>query len=245
MAPKITLHQFVFSNFCEKVRWACDIKGVTPTLKTYLPFLHMKPIKALSGQTSVPVMEYEGTVVAGSAASVATLENLFPETPLLPKDPKSREAVLNWEARLDAIGPTVRGAMFYDFTTDRPFMFRVLTSGYSGRLFMYRQMFRMMFPRMKSMLKERVPDREALYVSVGALLDDIDAATQNTGYLVGERFTLADLAAASILYPLIFPEGTPGAEQINTAEAGRTWLGRWAEHGATDYVLRMYSEHRH
>lgn len=51
----IVLHQFAFSHFNEKARWALQYKGVDYKRESYLPSLHMPQIKKLSGQSYTPV----------------------------------------------------------------------------------------------------------------------------------------------------------------------------------------------
>ena len=240
-----TIHLFYFSNYCEKVVWAIDHKALAIPKRHYLPFLHMRPLRKLSGQTSVPVLSIADDAVAGSANIIDTLEARFGGASLYPADPSTRTAALEWQTRLDDIGPTIRGALFYDLIEDPNFMFRVLTTGRGGLgMQCYRLFFRAMFPMLKKMLRENAPDPERLRARTAALLDDVSAGVNSNGYLVGNRFSIADLTAAALLYPMFFPAGTPSADVITTGEAGRRWLARWDDHPAKRYVADIYAQHR-
>lgn len=243
---QIVLHEFLFSNFCEKVRWAFEYKGIHPQKKDYLAFLHMRPIRQLSGQTSVPVVEFGGDVVAGSASILDRLEKESRDRSLYPANDRALEEAQNWQSQLDNVGATIRGAMFYDWMSNREFMFTMLTVGRRGMKFSaYKLFFFLMFPTMKRMLKERAPDPDSLRDQTLAMLDRVAESSQATGYLVGAEFSIADLTAAAILYPLFFPEGTPGSVLAATSDAGCKWLGRWQSHPAGEYVHRIYKDHRH
>ncbi|MFT4046122.1 MAG: hypothetical protein QM661_05430 [Solimonas sp.] len=65
-----------------------------------------------------------------------------------------------------------------------------------------------------------------------------------TGYLVGDRFSIADLTAAVILFPTCLPPEYPVAVPEPRPAGWQRWLGRWRDHAGCDYVRRMYREHR-
>ena len=246
MAHQIELHQFLFSNFCEKVRWTLDYHGMAYDSVEYLPFWHVRPVKRLSGQSAVPVIRIGEQIQPNSADIVAMLDSMGEKDSLIPSEEPGRQHALEWQRRLDDSGATIRGAMFHDFMVDRRFFFRVITSGQQGafRLRMYGATFVMIFPLMKKILNKRAPDAAALREQVMVLLDEVEQAQSEAGYLAGDSFSIADLTAASLLYPLFFPSGTPASEVAESHECGRMWLARWREHPAGDYVRRMYRDHR-
>ncbi len=245
MEHHITLHQFYFSNFCEKANWALDYKGITANARYHLPFLHSRSMRKLSGQTSVPVMEIEGKVIAGSSEIIDELEQKALGAPLYPNGGAELNAAQEWQSKLDQAGATFRGAMFYDFMQDRDFMFKMLTAGQPGlKVKAYKLMFNAMFSKMGNMLRERAPDPDALRSETLEILDAVAETSRETGYLVGSEFSVADLSASALLYPLFFPTGTTSAEFVNSSEAGMQWISRWKDHAAGGYVRRMYSAHR-
>ena len=90
----VVLHQFNFSHFNDKARWALSYKGVEYTRETYLPGPHMPAIRKLSGQTSTPVLDWHGKVIAGSAAVIAHLELAAPSPALIPADERLAQQAL-------------------------------------------------------------------------------------------------------------------------------------------------------
>src|SRR6267143_212223 len=68
---------------------------------------------------------------------------------------------------------------------------------------------------------------------------DLIARTAGTdGYLVGEQFSVADLTAAALLSPTVFPPECPAGVPEPRAPGLRTWLARWADHPAIAWINR-------
>lgn len=84
----ITLYQFQFSHYCEKVRWALDFKGLPYARRNLLPGLHVKIAKKLVPKSCLPIIVDGGTVVQDSSAIITYLDERFPERPLTPRDSK-------------------------------------------------------------------------------------------------------------------------------------------------------------
>ena len=74
-------------------------------------------------------------------------------------------------------------------------------------------------------------------------LDRLDAELEGREYLAGDRFSVADLTAASLLYPFVLPPGTPWRPTrlpdawVEFSEANR---GRPCH----AWVAAMYRRHR-
>ncbi|MEM7280578.1 MAG: glutathione S-transferase [Pseudomonadota bacterium] len=241
----LVLHTFYFSNYCEKVKWALQYKQMPFRERYHLPFLHMRHISRISGQTAVPVISLGDQVTAGSAAIIQELEEQSSRNSLYPSDQNDCARALAWQDQIDAVGPSIRGAMFHDFLGDRYFFFRMLTAGQSGLKFSaYKLFFYGMFPRFRKMLNKHVPDPEGLRHKTLTVLDQVAKQVEKRGYLAGDQFSIADLTAASLLYPLFFPPSTPGADIVSSTPVGRTWLARWNNHPVKDYVASVYARHR-
>ena len=245
MTNKMKLHLFPFSNFCEKAIWAFEVKGLAYESVQHLPFTHMRAIKKLSGQTAVPILEAHGEIIAGSADIVEYLEKHREGYSLYPDSQEDLTSALSWQTRLDDLGATVRGAMFYDFLEDKPFFYRMLTADQKGlAMAAYKLMFKAMVPMLRKMLEERAPDPDQLRSDVSDVLDDIALKSRATGYLVGDRFTIADLTAAALLYPICMPDGSNGQALAENSPTGAKWLARWREHPACAYIHTIYDKHR-
>ena len=75
-------------------------------------------------------------------------------------------------------------------------------------------------------------------------LDFVARHSAQTGYLVGDRFSVADLTAAAILQPTCLPPEYPVVVPEPRPAGWQRWLDRWHDHAGCDYVRRMYREHR-
>lgn len=81
----IRLFQFWYSPYVEKVRAALAIKGIAfETVE--VPYLDRKELVARSGQVAVPVLEWDGEVVADSGRILAFLEGRKPTPALFPPE---------------------------------------------------------------------------------------------------------------------------------------------------------------
>jgi glutathione S-transferase len=101
------LWQIPFSTNVERVALALAHKGLDAEPVLVDP-ADRGPIRALSGQDLVPVLEDGDLVVADSLRIVAHLEERHPEAPLYPSDPTRREEVrifLDWFDRVWKVAP--------------------------------------------------------------------------------------------------------------------------------------------
>jgi glutathione S-transferase len=77
-------------------------------------------------------------------------------------------------------------------------------------------------------------------------LDTLETELGEKDYLVGDRFSIADLTAASLFYPLAlppeFPYTSPTWEQL--PEGAREFLGELRERPGAQWVGEMYRRHR-
>ena len=244
MTPE--LHQFRFSHFNEKARWALDFKGVPHVRRSYLPGPHILPITRLSGQRQVPVLRVGREIVVGSDRIIDYLETRPPAPRLYPPSEGAHRRALELQQWFDAeIGPTIRRAFFFDFLVDGDYAARAFTQGQGMAL---ATIYRALFPVTRVIMRRdmqidadgaargRDRAREAL---------DLIARTAGTdGYLVGEQFSVADLTAAALLSPTVFPPECPAGVPEPRAPGLRTWLARWADHPAVAWINRMYARHR-
>ncbi len=234
------LHIFPFSNFCEKARWCLDHAGIPYEERLHLPGPHAGTIKKLSGQTAVPIFEHGGTVVTGSDRIAEICAVSGAGSPLI--HPDDRDEIIGWQTRLDAIGGTLRGTLFHDILSKPGAAADILTGGSST--LKYRLMFRGLCPMLRSMLKKELPDMEKARQDCTAVMDAIVVAQKETGYLVGGRFSLADLTASAIMYPLVLPDQALSAPHARSHPAMKPWLAHWADHPVRNYIARIYRHHR-
>ncbi len=242
-----TLYMFQRSHYNEKARWALALKGVAYERKIMLPGPHGGQIKKLTGQTATPVLELDGKHIAGTHAIIEALEAQYPAPQLIPTDPTEKEQAMGLVAWFDdVVGVKVRTAFFAAAQNELGFIARVFSE---GQPLMQRLVYRAALPLVKPiMLKANgVTDQaavdDALAVTRQAL-DFIADETKDRRYLVGGRFTVADLTAASLL---AITTRLPHADMKQPEPLPKVmeeWFAQWEDHPATDWVQSIFAEHR-
>ena len=244
---RIVLHQFAASHYNEKARWALDWKGIAHRRVTHFPGPHAVAMQRLSGQRATPVLVLDGEVIAGSAKIVAALDARFPERPLLPEDPKLAERALALQRHFDAeVGPAVRTAVFSVLIREPAQLCRTFSQGkpaWSSAL--YRAAFpltRPLIARANSAVDAATVER-AFAISEAAL-DQVAREAAVSGQLVGDAFSVADLACAALLAPLVSPDHPDMAQPRPRPASIEAFLARFASHPGAAWVRDQYRRHR-
>ena len=213
-ANDIVLWHLVISHFSEKARWALAYKLVEHERRTPLPGMHMAVALGLTRgrQVTLPVMRLDGRTIGDSTAIIAALEERFPEPPLYPADQAERQRALELEDWFDVqVGPYMRRLLFHEGRKDRDKFNEVVAAMAPPRLARYP---RLLGANARFFTGTRYlagPSRaaERAHQRVMAGLDRLEQELGDRDYLVGNRFTVADLTAASLLYPLVLPPEGP------------------------------------
>ena len=240
------LFQFRISHFNEKARWALDYKGIEHVRHSLVPGPHKVRVKKLSGQDQVPVLRIDDAVVAGSNAIIDCVERRNPEPALYPRDAATRERALAIQSKFDAeVGPAIRLAMFHDLLADPGYFARMLTFDQSLPV---RVGYRAIFPLVASFMgREMKITAENAARARDVTRDGFDFVMREgaaTGYLAGDRFSVADLAAASLLGPAVEIEPSPFGYPQPPSPSLRQWWARWREHPGTRWVRGIFEKHR-
>jgi glutathione S-transferase len=245
--PPLVLYQFAFSHYNEKVRWTLDHKGLPSQRRSLLPGLHERTLRRLSGgPTTTPLLQDGDRTICGSAAIVAHLEARAPSPALFPSDAEARREAEDWVARLDErVGPAVRLALFHELLQDPDYAARMFATGQSA---LKGGLYRRLFPRLVPMLRRRMAiDDEtaaAARATIETELNRVDEASRASGYLVGDRFSVADLTAGSLFFPLFFPPQISFDLPQRSSQALESWRERWRGHAGADYVRGLWDRHR-
>ena len=243
----VVLHQFAQSHFNEKARWALDWKGLPHRRRTYFPGPHAVAMLRLSGQRTTPVLVIGEEVIAGSAAILAALDERLPERPLLPADPALAARALALQGHFDAeVGPAVRTAVFSVLIRDADQLCRTFSQGkpvWSSRV--YRAAFPLTRPVIARANGVVDPANVArAFAKSEAALDLVARETGASGQLMGDAFSLADLAAAALLAPLVSPEHPDMSQPHPRPPALEAFLARFASHPGAAWVREQYRRHR-
>jgi glutathione S-transferase len=239
------LWQIRFSMYPEKARWALDYKGVHHIRHSVLPGPHVMQLMPRFGQKAMPILRHQGFMQKNSAAVLEYLEQAYPNPPLFPTDPQQRARALEIEKWFDDLGPALRRAAFYEFLPHTEYSARRFAHGLPE---WQQKLYGAAFPSIRAVMKMDMQisarGAEAGRTLTLEALDFVTRNSERTGYLVGERFTVADLTAATILFATCFPPEYPVPVPTPLPEGWQRWAERWQKHPGCDYVRRIYREHR-
>ena len=197
------LYTFTISHFAEKARWSLDYKGIHYQEKRLVPGSHVPIIKRIAPSTFVPVLQDAGRIIQGSSAIIDYVDEHSPEPPLTPADPSERQRALELERWLDCeFGERVRRVFYFHALNHRDLAIPLFNQGgpWWGRLFC-RVGFRMIANRIRQMYAITAENVALDMDRVTAAYERLDTLLENRRYLVGDRFSRADLTLAALAAP--------------------------------------------
>lgn len=239
------LWQFRASHFNEKARWALDWKGVRHERRSLLPGPHAPVVLWLTGQTAVPVLQMDGETIPDSTRIIEALERRHPERPLYPTDSDARRRALDLEDFFDReIGVHIRRIVFHAVLPDSAFATELMTPGFPA---LTKTIYGACFPAVRAIMRYGMgitDDGAARSLArFEAAFDRLESELGPSGYLVGDAFTVADLAAAALLSPLTLPPEYPYATPPLPPVA-LEFQTRYAKRPAFAWAREMYRRHR-
>ncbi len=238
------LYQFPISHYCEKARWALDYKNIEYQEKNLLPGFHMLTAKRLAPDTSLPILVDEGEAIQGSDRIITYLDEKYPEKNLTPEDGKLKAEAMEWENYVDQeIGISIRRA-YYHVLLDYP---DIIIPLYTQRgpwygTVLLKAVFPVLKMRMRAMMDINQDTARESRKQLIAATERISSHLQDHPFLVGEQFSRADLAAASLLAPL-----------FRLDQYGLNWPEPFPEpledlieelRGKTEWVVSLYEKYR-
>jgi|SRR5688572_1411543 len=240
------LYDFTFSHYCEKARWALDVKGIDYTPRHLLPGFHLLTTRKLAPRSFVPILKTDDAVIQGSSEIIDFLDQAFSIGGLTPADPEDASRAIGWEKYLDEeIGVTLRLWFYYYALPDRGRALRFLCQGaprFERLLFAFSfAAIRRAMTDSMSISAVNASDAERRFLLA---FDRLDEALGRGRFLVGNRFSRADLTACALLWPLCRP-GEPESAVEAILPPAVCALRRQLQHRRFyRWVLESYQEHR-
>jgi glutathione S-transferase len=242
------LYHIEISHYNEKARWALDYKGVAHVRKAPPPMMHMAWAFWLTRGSTFPILKLNGNAIGDSTRIIEALEREHPEPPLYPADADERKRALELEEHFDEeLGPHIRRYFFHQSLEEsEPGEFIEGAMGSSPRA--VKTAMRVTAPVGMRMVRLRYginpEDAEASRRKTLAALDRVEAELQPSGYLVGDRFSVADLTAAALLFPLARPPQAPYMVPPPLPQSVQRFREEASERPAFKWVEEMYRSHR-
>lgn len=251
--PSLTLYTFSMSHFSEKIRWTLDASGLAFHEVVLTPSLHQIPALCIGGQgsTTLPILQVnqpDGTVdhVQDSTEILHWLDQHLGPLPVMPRNIALNEDTMGIEERFDAIGEDVARYLYSTALDQNERVIEMWTRHASRR---QARLVKWLFPISRWVFKRRLgitPEgaaQSALRIQQAmAWLDG--RLSDGRQYLVGHQFSVADIAAASILAPLACPaeHAVYGATSFRREPAhSPVWL---ANRPCMAWVRTIYRLHR-
>jgi glutathione S-transferase len=238
------------SHFCEKARWALDRARIDYVEQPHLQLVHIVAARRAGGGRTVPVfVTDEGEVLDESTAilrwadqRVSVDRRLYPDTDL------GTEAAAT-EAWLDrGLGPDGRLWLYHETL---PVIRKLEPWALVGIPGWERLLFRTGGPAISFALRRFLhvdaPSAGAALKRVEAVFDEIAGRlSDGRRFLLGDRFTAADLTFASLAAPMLLPSGygSPLPPPAAMPEPMARVVGRLRAHPAGAFADRLYAEER-
>ncbi len=229
------------------MRWALDRYGFPYEEEAHAPPFHRFVTRRHGCGNTVPALLREGGSVGGSAAILRALDPEAPEDRrLYPADPQQRAQVEDLEDLFDRqLGPHVRRIAYFHLLPHRGKVLPLLTHGVPG---WERTLVGLLFPLLRTFMVRGMRIDAAGAERSRARVREIfeTVASRLTGpYLVGERFTAADLTFASLSAGVLAPPEYGAPVQLPQLSAAQhAEVESFRDHPAGQFGLRLYRQER-
>jgi glutathione S-transferase len=242
------------SHYSEKVRWALEHKAVEHERRAPLAGAHIVEALWLTRGSSktLPILRIDGRTIGDSTEIIAALEDRHPEPGLYPADPDERRQALELEEFFDEeLGPYIRRYAWHELRKDRRRMselaVRTLPPGMQG--FAPARATAGRYGSALVQLRYRAGSAEGAAEArdkVLAALDRLERALDDAGgeYLVGDSFSVADLTAAALFYPLANPPEGPSLLPDPMPAKLEEFRAPLKQRPGYQWVLDTYRRHR-
>ena len=236
------------SHYSEKVRWALDYKAIQHDRHAQIggPHIPVALVLTRGRHYTLPLLKLDGRTIGDSTAIIAALEQAYPEPALYPADRDERRRALELEDWFDEhLGPSIRRYVFHELRAAPELFDELAASQVPRALRRYRRMagaYGRAFTGLRFQTADDGRADEARAQMIAAL-DRLESELGEGEYLVGDRFTVADLTAAALFYPLVMPPEGPLQMEAppGLADVRRSLEDRRGYH----WVNQTFARHRH
>jgi glutathione S-transferase len=235
------------SHYGDRARWALDRAGIDYVEEQHLQMFAWGPALLHGGKKTVPILVLAGGTCLNDSGAILEWASRQCAEPYYPEDAAGRRAIDELEAKLVAYGVETRRVTYSWLLNDPSTLdFNVgRAPAWQGALF------RAAFPMARRFAREYLSVKPAELVRAHETIErtfDEVAALLSDGrtFLMGERFTAADLTFAAMSAAVLLPReyGVPLPEPERAIDGVREKLLAWREHPAALFALRVYRDER-
>ncbi|MEH6570925.1 MAG: glutathione S-transferase N-terminal domain-containing protein [Halioglobus sp.] len=245
---KPILYIFAISHYCEKARWALDYLEIDHQIRYLSPGMHIDVAKNLGvPASSLPILADTNEVIQGSAEIIDWAQkNTATQHSLTPPDKETQ--CLDFEQRLDNVAGVHTRRYFYSealvensnmvlqtFTKDlQPAERESVTKEWP--------MIREMMIQMMDLGAAQGEESKQIVNRELAWIDELLA--DGRSYLVADRFSRVDIAAASLFARQAAPEGHPSGRFMELPPRMAATQKSWHNRPSLQWIRGIYRKHR-
>lgn len=250
MSHPLCLVTIPFSHYCEKARWALERAGLEFDERALLPVLHMTGTLPLGGR-SVPILGTGGRNITDSTDIALYVDSLADESVrLYPAEAGPRQEAIELEELFDRrLGPHSRRWLYFHLLAERPRVIRFMRPYYDeGQIKLFDFAFPV-FARMMKRVMRITPEssRRSLDYLRGVFDMVSERLADGRRFLLGDRFSIADVTFAALGAPAVFPENYGGPKLPRFTEVPPSLASEvesFRKSRAGEFALRVYGEQR-
>ncbi len=236
------------SHYCEKARWGLDRSALPYREAAHVPLLHRLATRR-SDKGTVPVLVHGPLRLVDSTDILVHADSICGGDRLYPRDATMRREVDALVERFDTeLGPHTRRWAYAQLLADTKLLRRVWSRDVPR---LEAAVLPVIVPIARRLVRAGyriTPDSAQRSLDrVHGIFREVDERLRDARrFLVGDRFTAADLTFAALATPVLFPAGCPAALPALDAVPAtmRAEVLRLRKTDAGRFALRMYVDER-
>lgn len=165
---------------------------------------------------------------------------------MTPKDKNEHQACLEIERIMDKkLGENIRRILYHRLLAHPDFIRYCFTHTMPG---LKKLLFRLLYPILRPMIYQSYVTSTSKVEQARREFDlamaELEQKLKSRQYLVGDQFTRADLSVASMLSWLVMPPEHPFPWREIPDPQVLKFYDKYRDHPVSDWVLKMYRQHR-
>jgi glutathione S-transferase len=145
----------------------------------------------------------------------------------------------------EELGPHVRRTAYYELLARPELVLPLFTRGQPlGARIMLRAGFPVLRAGMRRAMQINAEAAEDSRARTSAAMARLEREISSSGFLVGESFTVADLTAAALFYPVVRPAEFPYPTVVDLPESAREFLDSLSQRPGGAWVTEIYRHYR-
>ena len=237
-----------FSHFCEKARWGLDRSGVNYTEESHAPLAHIWAVFRARGDRTVPILMTNDGVFSDSTDILKYVDPFMPEEArLYPEAPAARREVDDLEDLFDRkLGPRARRWAYSWLVYDRSIVAPLFQASMSPREKKFSSVIvPLALVAVKRSMRITPALRDSEFAKILEMYKSLDEKLSRGTFLVGDKFSAADLTFAALSAPLVVPAENPWMPNLADApDKMKEQIAELRSLKAGMHALRMYQEER-